>query len=108
MKCITATLEDHNVASLETKSKCISSNVRACLIDDPDNTKRNSFLTDQKSVRTFFHSGHFTDRIFERHKLTKSLCHSFDSLSGKEQTVHQTFRHVVCLSVFYIDRIGTE
>ena len=102
MNGITSAFQDHNVSRFKTKPESICGYVGTRFINNSDNSKRNSFLSDQKSVGTFFHSGNFSHRIFQIYKLAKSVCHSFDSFSGKKKSVHQTFRHMICLTVFYI------
>ena len=106
MNCVTAAFENYNISCLETKTKRICRNIRTCLIDDSNNTKRNSFLPDQKTVRAFFHSCYLTDRILQGNELAKSLCHSLDSFLCEEKTIHQTFRHLILSSVCDIDCIG--
>ena len=102
MNRVTAALQDHNITGLKAKTKRICRYIRTCLINDSDDTERNSFLSDQETIRTFFHSCHFPDRVFQCHKLLQSLCHPLDSFRCKEKSVNKSFRHIVLFAILNI------
>ena len=108
MDCVTTAFQDHHIACFKTEAKCIGCHIWTRLINNTDHTERHTFLPDQKTVRTFFHAGDFSDRIFKRHKLSESLCHTLDSLRTQHKPVNQSFRHVVLLRICHISCIRVQ
>ena len=108
MDCITATLQDHYISGLKAKAKSIRRYIRTCFINDSDHAKRYPFLSDEQSIRTFFHPDYLTDRILQRYQLLQTFCHSLNSFRCKKKSVYQSFRHIVLFSILHINSIGFD
>ena len=105
MDRITSALQNHDISRLKAECKRIRCYIRTCFIDDSDNTKRNTFLPDQKTVRPFFHTENFPDRIVQLGYLTETFRHRLDATLIQKQPVQKTFGHSFFSSMLHIQRI---
>ena len=108
MNRITATLQNHNISSLKAEGKCICRHIWSCLINNSDNAERYSFLTNHKSVWSFFHSQDLPDRIIQRCNLPQSFRHLRNPHFCQEQTIKQSFRHMIFLTILNINFVGIQ
>ena len=70
MDRITSAFQDNHITGLKAQSKCICGYVWSCFINNPNNAKRYSFLSDQQSVWTLLHPQYLSDRIIQSRYLT--------------------------------------
>ena len=93
MHRIASAFQHNHISCFKAESEGICRHIRSGFVNNANHAKRNPFLTDQQSVRAFFHRKHFPDRVFQPCDLYESFCHLGNAVFGQQQTVQKSLMH---------------
>ena len=100
--------QDHSISRFKGKGKGIHGHIRTRLKNDSDHTHGNTHLTDHKTIGPTFHGKDLPDGIVQCSYLTHPFRNPLYTSLGQAQTIHQSRRHTVFLSVLQIDLIALQ